>query len=173
LHVSGVLAIDAGGFHGIEFLQATVELIEGKGLEFGAQLRIGSGKIIRPVGEELEVEPGTSNHERSLAAGFDLGEHGEGEIAKAGGIKRVGGINDAVEVVGNDGPFFLARGSGKRRQASIELEGIGIDDLAITGARQSESGGGFAGSSGAAEEESVQWAVFRRNERFLVPNPEY
>ena len=67
----------------------------------------------------------------------------------------------------------LRIGSGKRCQASIELEGIGIDDLAITGARQSESGGGFAGSSGAAEEESVQWAVFRRNERFLVPNAEY
>lgn len=59
-------------------------------------------------------------------------------------------------MVGDQGPFFRRGCRGDCFQTSIKLQGVRIDNLPMVLLRDGESGRGFTGCGGTAEEESVQ-----------------
>lgn len=161
LDVAGIVAINPICFDGIEFCEAPVEFVEGERFQLGAKLGTGRREVGRIVGEELEVKAGTTHHDGQVAAGDDLFDDRLGQLSVGGGIEGVGGIADPEEVVGQDGLFFSAGGGGDCFQAPIELEGVAIDDFSLAGLCDGEGCRRFTGGGGTAEEESVQYSVFR------------
>lgn len=110
----------------------------------GAEGGVSFGEWCGAVGEEFEVEAGAAGDDGDFAAGLDFRDDGLGEFGVAAGVAGFGGIEDGVEMVGCLG-FFLVGGSGAEDgDALIELEGVGVDDLAVEFAGEADGECGFA-----------------------------
>jgi hypothetical protein len=155
LEIAWIVAVDLSGFDRIELLQAAAKFGQGERLELSAKIRI-RGQIAWSVREELEVEARSAHHDRKFSTGLDFGEDGKSHLPVAGGVQGIGGVRHAEEMVGDQSPFVRRRCRGDCFQASIKLQGVRIDDLPMVLLRDGESGRGFTGSGGTAEEESVQ-----------------
>ena len=110
------------------------------------------------MGEEFEVESGASDHDGEASPARNFVDDGGGEGEVAGGIVGSGGVRDAVKVVGGQGLLLRGRCGGDDFEAAVELEGVGIDNLAIEGLGQGQGDAGFARGRGAAEE---KWGRFQ------------
>ena len=68
-------------------------------------------------------------------------------------------VEDAVEVVGGLRLFLGGGGGGEGFEAVVELEGVGINDLAIEGCGEGERRGAFAGGGGSADVKGIHLAL--------------
>jgi len=110
------------------------------------------------VGEEFEIESGSTHHDGEPSPARNFVDDGGGEGEVAGGIVGSGGIRDAVEVVGGQSLLLRGRCGGDDFEAAVELEGVGIDNLSIEGFGQGQGDAGFARGRGTAEE---KWGKFQ------------
>jgi len=69
---------------------------------------VGRGQIIRFMGEEFQVEAGPSHHNGELPPGGNILEERKRDPSVKGGVKGIGGVGDAVEMMRDQIPVFLA-----------------------------------------------------------------
>ncbi len=84
----------------------------------------------QPLGQGAEIEACASHHDGRLAPRGDALQHGFGRRQPAADRPSLGGVRDAEQMMRDPG-LFLGRGSRREHpQVAIDLQRIGIDDLA-------------------------------------------
>jgi hypothetical protein len=71
-------------------------------------MRVSGGQVIRFMCEEFQVEAGPSHHDGEFPPGGNILQKRKSDPSVEGGVKGVGGVGDAVEVMRNQIPVFLA-----------------------------------------------------------------
>jgi hypothetical protein len=121
-------------------------------VEAGAELGLAGGTGEQAFGEGAEVEAGSPGDDREAVAGGDCLEGGAGLTAVFAGGKRLVGVGNVDEMVGQARAFFGGGFGCAKVHASIDRNRVATDDLGTEAFAQCERESGFAAAGGAEKQ---------------------
>lgn len=149
-----VVGVDAGSSGGVEAGEEAVDV--GPGAEAGTEGGVGHGAGGEAAEKRAQIETGSAAEDRQMASGGNGGKEVFDFSGELSGGERLVSVTDIEEVM----RWVLAFGGGKFGGADVEaakhLEGVGVDDLPMETAGESDSQGAFAGAGGTDDRE--EWS---------------
>lgn len=149
--MASVLGVLSSRFFGVETLETPKNFIHGQEIEFGADGFVSRWCLGWAMGEEFEIESGATDNKGDFATSLDIGNDGAGEGFVSGGIKSLGKVELAVEVVWDEGFFVFLGCGGEGFEALIELKSVRVDDFTIPLLGERESIRALSGRRWSAE----------------------
>ncbi len=124
-----------------------------------AHLRRYGRDIGQAAGQGGEVQARAAGDDGGAASRADVGQHRQDGLQPAAGRPAIGPVGHAVQMMRDARLFLRAWPGGQQAQVGIELQGVGIDDLAAQPFGQAERQGRLAAGGGAGDQDQRRLGV--------------